>query len=126
GGLTGLGGRSCQFAELPQRFRDILELPWLGDEHGQTKAAQALDDARAVAALAGDHQVWLQRQQAFVIDAVVAADLRQAAGLLGIITIAAHADEMLPGTRREQQFGDMRREADDAGCRGFELYGLAA
>src|SRR5690625_200608 len=100
GGLTGLVGRSCQLAELPQRFRDILELPWLGDEHGQTKAAQALDDARTVAALPGDHQIGLQRQQAFVVDAVVAANLRQGYRRRRAIAVTADCDDMLTCARR--------------------------
>ena len=65
----------------------------------------------------GDDKIGLLRQQSFEIDTLVAAKAPQFLRGGWVIAVIDDADNALASANGEQNFGDVRCQADDALCR---------
>ena len=109
---SGLG--TGQLAQSFQRSSDHAEIGRLALEDGNAQAAQARQLQGFVAAVPGHDQIGFEAGDALQVERVVAAQVGQAGSLRGIVAVIAGTDDLLAGASGVQQFGDMRRQADDA------------
>ena len=93
-------------------------------QHGQTHFIQAVNIRRAVTADPDDKQIRFQRQDPLEVDAAVVAHARQHLRRLRVIAGAVHPHHLRPGADGKQQFGEMRRQRNDALRRPGKFEGL--
>ncbi len=109
-----------QPAQSLQAAGDIGHDLRLGHEHGNPQPAQALQLPGRAAAAPGDHQLRPQRQNRLEIETTATANLRYLLRRRRIVTVLGRAHDGLTGTDRKQQFGNMRRQADDTPGRALQ------
>ena len=99
--------RSCQFADGFEQARDIIETAGFGEEDRDPQALQRGNISSAVTAVPADDQVGLQGEKTLGIGLAAIADMRDVFGGGGLIAEGGNADQLVPSTGSEDQFGDM-------------------
>ena len=87
-----------QLAELFDIGGDVIGDARLGAEHRNAERLDARELRRRIAAVPADHQIGLQRQQRFEVEAGIRTDARQRAHRRRKIRVLHDPDQRRPGT----------------------------
>ncbi len=121
----GLIRSAGKLPQPPQTGRNIGQRPGIAAINRQPHASQQIQLIRRIATLPAHHQIGPQRQDGLHIHAGITAHRGQAARGRRIVAVRHAPDDPAARPGGEQQFGHMRRQADDAAGRSRQFHPAA-